>query len=1196
MFKEVFQFEIAYNFKRIAWWVFFGILFLFAFMHTRITDPNHIMMFAHGQVLHNSPISIARVLTILSGVGLLFTIAIVATSVMRDFENNTHEFFFSSPVGKFGYFGGRFFGGFASNLFLFLAPIFGIVCGCLSIDDSFSGPFSLQAYIYSIVVFVIPNLILMGSLFFSLAALSRNMIATFVAGCAFIPAYFFVLGNIEQKDSQVFLALFDPIGMGALESVTRYWSVAQKNTEPLPLDSMILYNRLIWLSVASVIWGVSFYRFKLTSIRESRRKKITYENGNEIPVRVLQKSKIYFQAFSWYLDCKNSFTMSLVESRRLIFHPAFLILAAMAMMQAYANFVDNAGPNGSNVYPLTWWFIDNGSKDMFGYMIPITVFFSGMIVWKERDHRSHEIYDALPLPNWAYYFTKCLTLWTIQLFFVVITMLTGIFSQAVLFKYTNFEFDLYFKVLIGIDLTHYLMMAVMALLIQIISGNKYLGYFIASILFFFIELQTFDVSSLFRYGTFPEYAYSNLNGFGNYAEPVVWYKIYWAAFSFVLVVAGDLLWRRGSEISIKHRWKLAKQRFSSGHRISLYMACCVFLISGSWIVYNTRIENKYLTRSDRQERASDYEKRYKVFDHKIQPDIRHVQINVDMYPAERTIFIKGYYTLKNNSRIAVDSIFINLSPEKGAQIIRMTIGENSRKVWDDGVHGVYIFELAKPLLPLDTTRMEFELMCATKGFRENNSNDDLLENGTFIDNFPFQKEHSYFPSIGYNMFAELHGKYEREKYGLPLVNSLPANDDSNAIRRKTADLVTFDAMVSTSMDQMAVVTGKLDSSWVENGRNRYHYSIRTPMNNCFVVTSGRYEIKKESYKSVDMEIFYNKEHAYNIDRMIKGMQKSLDYCTDNFSPYPYPCVKIIEVPDYNNSGGSARSQPTVFTWIENGGFISNLEDSNAIDVVFNTTTHEMAHQWWGHIVRGAPVQGGGVMAETMAQWVRVMCMEREFGKSKMHRFRRQEMDDYLSRRSRETDFEPTMKNAGLQSYLNYDKGTLVMYALGDFLGEDRVNLVLRGIVEKFGFKNAPFATIGDLIHGFRVVTPDSLQYLITDLFERIIIFDNKMTDATYEILPTGKYKVSMSVDVNKYSADGKGNETPDVLNDYMDIGIFGKEGKELYLRKHKIIQSHMKFEIIVDELPEKAGIDPHVILIDCQSDDNVKACESFKAS
>ena len=30
----------------------------------------------------------------------------------------------------------------------------------------------------------------------------------------------------------------------------------------------------------------------------------------------------------------------------------------------------------------------------------MTIFFGGLIIWRERDHMSNEFYDTLPLPDW----------------------------------------------------------------------------------------------------------------------------------------------------------------------------------------------------------------------------------------------------------------------------------------------------------------------------------------------------------------------------------------------------------------------------------------------------------------------------------------------------------------------------------------------------------------------------------------------------------------------------------------------------------------------------------------------------------------------------------------------------------------------------------------------------------------------------
>ena len=62
------------------------------------------------------------------------------------------------------------------------------------------------------------------------------------------------------------------------------------------------------------------------------------------------------------------------------------------------------------------------------------------------------------------------------------------------------------------------------------------------------------------------------------------------------------------------------------------------------------------------------------------------------------------------------------------------------------------------------------------------------------------------------------------------------------------------------------------------------------------------------------------------------------------------------------------------------------------------------------------------------------------------------------------------------------------------------------------------------------------------------------------------------------------------LNDYIDIGVFNgrkDEEKPLYLKKEKLTQENQTFEIIVDEMPTRAGIDPYNKLVDRVADDNM---------
>ena len=121
-----------------------------------------------------------------------------------------------------------------------------------------------------------------------------------------------------------------------------------------------------------------------------------------------------------------------------------------------------------------------------------------------------------------------------------------------------------------------------------------------------------------------------------------------------------------------------------------------------------------------------------------------------------------------------------------------------------------------------------------------------------------------------------------------------------------------------------------------------------------------------------------------------------------------------------------------------------------------------------------------------------------------------------------------------------------MYALQDYIGEDSVNAALKRFVTDWGFKDAPYPTSADLISYYREVTPDSLQYIIDDMFLTITLFENKTTNAEYEMLADSTYEITLAIDVIKYQGDSLGNESTVALGDWIDVGVFAEddEGEE----------------------------------------------------
>jgi aminopeptidase N len=219
-----------------------------------------------------------------------------------------------------------------------------------------------------------------------------------------------------------------------------------------------------------------------------------------------------------------------------------------------------------------------------------------------------------------------------------------------------------------------------------------------------------------------------------------------------------------------------------------------------------------------------------------------------------------------------------------------------------------------------------------------------------------------------------------------------------------------------------------------------------------------------------------------------------------------------------------------------------------------------------------------------------MVMEKEYGRAKMQKFLRYELDRYLSGRGGELIAEMPLSLVENQGYIHYRKGSLVMYALRDYIGEEAVNRALRKFVDDYAFNGPPYTTAQELVRYFRAEAPPEYQELITDLFERIILYDNQTREATATKRADGKYVVKMTVASTKLRSDAKGEEKPVPLSEWIDIGVLAgeKDDKVLFLEKRRITKPVETFEVVVNEKPTRAGIDPFNKLIDRNPKDNTK--------
>jgi ABC-2 type transport system permease protein len=101
-----------------------------------------------------------------------------------------------------------------------------------------------------------------------------------------------------------------------------------------------------------------------------------------------------------------------------------------------------------------------------------------------------------------------------------------------------------------------------------------------------------------------------------------------------------------------------------------------------------------------------------------------------------------------------------------------------------------------------------------------------------------------------------------------------------------------------------------------------------------------------------------------------------------------------------------------------------------------------------------------MMSESLAEYSALRVAQKKYGEAQMHKFLSHELDGYLRGRSNETRKEPPLGQVQREAYVWYQKGSLVLYALSDYIGEDKLNLALRNFLMQYRYANAPMRSPG----------------------------------------------------------------------------------------------------------------------------------------
>ncbi len=1192
MFRSIAAFELRYQLRNPVFWVVAILFFLMTFGATTVEQ---IQIGSGGNVHVNSPAAIARIHLILSIFFMFVTTAFVANVIVRDDESGFGPMVKSTRVTKFDYLLARFLGATIAAAAAFAFVPLAIWLGSLMpwLDQETLGPNRLNDYLYAYFVLALPNVVLTAAIFFAVATMTRSMMYSYVGVVVFLVVYLVVVSTLRSKPELREIAGFvEPFGSAAFGNVTRYWTAAESNGQLPAIAGTLLYNRLIWFGVSLGALALAYWRFSFAekglsprAVRSQARKAAKLaatrpEIASSLPaarpgaaagVRLLARARF--------------------EMAQVFKSPAFFVLLLIGLFNAGGSLIFGNEIYGTPARPLTFALIDT-LRGSFGIIpIIIAIYYAGELVWRDRDRKMHEIVDATSLPNWAYMVPKTLAVAGV----LVATLAAGMVAAILIQLYrgvTDISFGEYLRWYLLPESVDMVILAVLAVFVQALSPNKFVGwgvmvvYLVASITLNNIGFE----HPLYNYGATGRVQLSDMNGNNVGGVLAWWLRLYWGAIALVLAVLAHLLWRRGTETALMPRLRRMPARLADVPGVMIVVAVLIAGASGGYIFWNTNVLNEYRTRDDIEAKQAAYEKKYLKYESIAQPSTTDIKMVVELFPHEHRMEARGRYQLVNDTGAPVTDLHVRL-PDPDVQMRGIEV-PGTRLVMDDEDNNYRIYRFTTPLAPGATTQLTFVTKRWQQGYRATNNDTNVVDNGSFLNNSNFA------PMIGMSRDGLLSDRVKRRKYGLPAELRMAKLEDVKAQQRNyigNADWVTSDITVITDADQTPIAPGRKVSDVTKDGRRTAHFVAAAPILGFFSVQSAAYAEKSADANGVKLTVFYDAKHPFNVDRMLAAMRSSLDYYRANFGPFQFDHLRVLEFPGY---GSFAQSFAGTIPYSENIGFLADNRDKDEIDYVTYVTAHEVGHQYWGHQVVTADMQGGTVLVETMAQYSAMMVMKKLYGEDKMRRFLKYELDNYLRSRGGEVIEELPLERVENQGYIHYRKGALVMYLLADRLGEDRVNAMLRDLINRYRFRSQPYSRSLDLVDGLKSIARDDAErQLVADLFERITIYDMKAKEAVISKLPDGRWQTKLTVTAAKYYADGKGKETAATLRDSIDVGVFAarpgigafsKADVDL-IERRPIATGGQVITLLTKRKPAFAGVDPYNKYVDRNSDDNVVA-------
>ncbi len=251
---------------------------------------------------------------------------------------------------------------------------------------------------------------------------------------------------------------------------------------------------------------------------------------------------------------------------------------------------------------------------------------------------------------------------------------------------------------------------------------------------------------------------------------------------------------------------------------------------------------------------------------------------------------------------------------------------------------------------------------------------------------------------------------------------------------------------------LTLSNGKLvDQTSKGNNRTDYWKFDQKHAPYLFFMGIGEYEIVKDSYKSIPVNYYVEKEYAPYAKDIFGLTPEMMGFFSDKLG-VEYPWNKYSQIVGRDYVSGAMENTTAVMHGEQAYQKPGQLIDKNVQE---NTIAHELFHHWFGDLVTSES-WSNLTLNESFANYSEYLWREHKYGKvnAEMHFY--ENVQSYLKGQSADKDLVRYMYDdkEDMFDLVSYNKGGTILHMLRKYLGDEAFFLGLKQYLTTYKYQAA----------------------------------------------------------------------------------------------------------------------------------------------